>query len=118
MFSLTRRSRLAQSASFIAAIAALTPICGMAFAETSGHNRCAAYGSNYVAVSGGEGCVRLGGHIRADNPRPDGVAHATAEAPALLGAPAGFARALADGVSGVSQSFQGRPTPSAQLYRR
>ena len=29
-------------------------------------NRCARMGDNFVAVSGTDGCVRIGGHIRVD----------------------------------------------------
>jgi hypothetical protein len=72
---------------------------------------CAAYGSDYVATSGGERCVRIGGHVRAEMA-------AAAAPPSLIGAPAGFARAIADGVNNVSQSLQVRPGAPMPLYRR
>jgi hypothetical protein len=30
-------------------------------------NQCARYGSDYVAVAGSNGCVKIGGHVRVDN---------------------------------------------------
>ena len=33
-------------------------------AETPNH--CARYGADYVAVSGSNGCVKIGGHVRVD----------------------------------------------------
>jgi hypothetical protein len=30
-------------------------------------NHCARYGSDYVAVAGSNGCVKIGGHVRVDN---------------------------------------------------
>ncbi|MCC3246568.1 porin [Methylocystis sp. WRRC1] len=58
-------------------------------AETVSH--CARYGSDYVAVAGSNGCVRIGGHVRVDIARTpiapmgyaamqDGVHHAAARA--------------------------------------
>lgn len=56
-------------------------------AETA--NRCARYGADYVAVAGSNGCVKIGGHVRADISRgPTGGAM-------------GYA-ALADGVQPAS----------------
>jgi len=120
MVALTRKARAAQPSRSLAILGRLAPLgaalaaslCTAAAAETAGHNRCAAYGSDYAAVSGGEGCVRLGGHVRADN-----TVHA-AVAPSLLAVPAGFARAIADGVNNVSQSISAQPQPGAHLYRR
>lgn len=120
MVALSCKARAAQPSRSLAVLGTFAPIgaalavslCASAAAETAGRNRCAAYGSDYVAVSGGEGCVRLGGHVRADN-----TAHA-AVAPSLLAAPAGFARAIADGVNNVSQSISAQPQPGARLYRR
>jgi hypothetical protein len=63
-----------------------------------------------VAVAGGDGCVRIGGHVRA--------AMAHAETPSLLSAPAGFAAAISDGVRSVSQTFRIRPDADTALYRR
>jgi len=54
-------------------------------AKAEASNHCARYGSDYVAVAGSNGCVKVGGHVRADN---------IARAPA---APMGYA-SLADGV--------------------
>jgi type IV secretory pathway protease TraF len=56
-----------------------------ASAETASH--CARYGSDYVAVAGSDGCVRIGGHVRVDNAR----------APAVAAGAMGYA-ALPDGV--------------------
>jgi hypothetical protein len=52
-------------------------------------NQCARYGVDYVAVSGSNGCVKIGRHVRVDMPR----------APAA--APMGYA-ALGDGVQRTS----------------
>lgn len=54
-------------------------------AKAEASNHCARYGSDYVAVAGSNGCVKIGGHVRVDN---------IARAPA---APMGYA-SLADGV--------------------
>ncbi|HEY8162772.1 MAG TPA: hypothetical protein VIF34_10965 [Methylocystis sp.] len=43
-----------------------------ASAETS--NQCARYGADYVAVSGSNGCVKIGGHVRVDIARSPAAA--------------------------------------------
>jgi hypothetical protein len=58
-------------------------------------NRCAGLGGNFVAVAGARGCVRIGGHIRAEptHSKPD------------LGAyPTGFGAAF-DGVRPAAETF-------------
>jgi hypothetical protein len=51
-------------------VAPLGLAMGLAFsaapanAETPNH--CARYGSDYVAVAGSNGCVKIGGHVRVD----------------------------------------------------
>lgn len=60
------------------------PLCvvmaatGAANAETTAN--CARYGSDYVAVAGSNGCVRIGGHVRVNmaktNPAPDALGYA------------------------------------------
>ncbi len=47
----------------VAVIAATVSACP-ALAETPSH--CARYGADYVAVAGSNGCVKIGGHVRAD----------------------------------------------------
>jgi Porin subfamily len=104
-------SRAAASLS-LGAIAALA-FCAPVLAESPAaatRNGCAKFGTNYVAVAGAEGCVRIGGHVRAEMSHP--------EAPSLMGAPAGLASAVADGVRSVSQTFHIRPADDTQLYRR
>ena len=57
--------------------------------------------------------MRIGEHVRAE------MAHANASAPpSLLGAPAGLARALADGVKGVSETVEEPAAADPRLYRR
>jgi hypothetical protein len=76
-------------------------------------NHCAAHGPDYVEVAGGGRCVRIGGHVRGE------MAHAAESAPpSLMGAPGGFARAIADGMKGVSETVQSVPAPDSRLYRR
>jgi hypothetical protein len=92
---------------------AVAVVFGPARAESPAgaqHSGCAKFGADYVAVAGGDGCVRIGGHVRA--------ATTHAEAPSLLAAPAGFAAAISDGVSSVSQTFRIRPGADTALYRR
>ncbi len=50
---------LAVAAAVAASVSALP-----AMAETPSH--CARYGADYVAVAGSNGCVKIGGHVRAD----------------------------------------------------
>ncbi len=72
-------------------------------AETPNH--CARYGSDYVAVAGSNGCVKIGGHVRVDN---------IARAPA---APMGYA-ALADGVQRTSHLQPMAPFGLNDLFPR
>lgn len=52
----------------------LVALCAPSLAESpgEGRSRCARLGRDFAAVSGGEGCVRIGGHVHAENARPDG----------------------------------------------
>jgi hypothetical protein len=56
-------------------------LCAPSLAEGpgEGRGRCARLGGDFAAVSGGEGCVRIGGHVRAENARPDGPRHPAAD---------------------------------------
>jgi len=49
-------------------LAAFATFAAPAFADAPG-NRCARYGADFVAVSGSDGCVRLGGHVRVKLPQ-------------------------------------------------
>lgn len=63
-FRLPAHPRLSLACAFGAfAMLAVAP----ANAENVSH--CARYGSDYVAVAGSNGCVRIGGHVRVDIPR-------------------------------------------------
>ena len=97
----------------VAPIAALI-LCVSATAEPAAHNRCAAHGPDYVEAAGGERCVRIGGHVRAE------MAHASesAIAPSLIGVPGGLAHAVADGVNGVSETIRAPAAQDSRLYRR
>lgn len=72
--------------------------------DSLGQNRCAGLGGDFVAVSGARGCVRIGGHVRAEPAHakpdptayptgfgliPDGVRHASETFHVRAGAPAG-----------------------------
>ncbi|ARN82195.1 hypothetical protein B1812_15105 [Methylocystis bryophila] len=89
-------------------------LCASASAEpVAKSNHCAVRGPDYAPVAGGERCVRIGEHVRAD------MAHKTESAPApLMGNSGGLARAVADGVKGVSDSLDRPAAPDARLYRR
>ncbi len=89
-------------------------LCASALAEPAApRNRCAAHGPDYVEVAGGGRCVRIGEHVRGQ------TAHVTESAPpSLIGAPGGFARAIADGMKGVSETVPSVPAPESRLYRR
>ena len=89
-------------------------LCASALAEPAApRNRCAAHGPDYVEVTGGGRCVRIGGHVRAE------MAHATESAPpSLIGVPGGLARAISDGVKGASEAVQSPPAAESRLYRR
>jgi hypothetical protein len=91
-----------------------TLVCASASAEPAAtRSRCAAHGPDYVEVAGGERCVRIGEHVRAE------MAHAKESAPpSLIGASGGLARALADGVKGVSETVQAPAASDPRLYRR
>jgi len=83
-------SGLATVCAFGALIATTAVVPAMA--DSPSH--CARYGSDYVAVAGSSGCVRIAGHVRADIARApaapmnyaamqDGVQHASAHASSL-----------------------------------
>ncbi len=82
----------------IAAMLATAPV----HAEAT--NQCARYGADYVAVSGSNGCVKIGGHVRVD----------IARAPA---APMGYA-SLADGVQHTSHLQPMAPFGLNDLFPR
>lgn len=48
--------------------AAIILAAGVAAAPASAEasNHCSRYGADYVAVSGSNGCVKIGGHVRVD----------------------------------------------------
>ena len=57
--------------------------------------------------------MRIGEHVRAE------MAHAKESAPSpLIGASGGLARALADGVKGVSETMEAPTASDPRLYRR
>ncbi len=68
-------------------------------------NQCARYGSDYVAVAGSNGCVKIGGHVRVDN---------IARAPV---APMGYA-SVADGVQRTSHLQPMAPFGLIDLFPR
>jgi hypothetical protein len=76
-------------------------------------------GADFVAISGGQRCVRVGGHVRAEAPRTDVPGVATPRQ--ALPAPNGYAAALSDGLRPISDIFHiraGSASDSAALYRR
>ncbi len=115
----SRQTRACAGGGAFRALIGLGPIaalflCAPALADpVAARNPCASHGPDYVEVAGGGRCVRIGGRVRAE------TAHATeSAAPSLIGAPGGFAGAIADGVKGVSETIQGAPGPNSRLYRR
>jgi len=64
VFSKTASLGLLFAAMFCAAGNAESP-------SGDGRGRCARLGGDFVAVSGGEGCVRIGGHVRAEIARTE-----------------------------------------------
>jgi hypothetical protein len=91
-----------------------TLVCAPASAEPADtRGRCAAHGPDYVEVAGGERCVRIGEHVRAE------MAHAKESAPPpMIGASGGLARAIAEGVKGVSETVEAPAGSDSRLYRR
>jgi hypothetical protein len=55
-----------------AAVVLVASLSTPASAETV--NQCARYGADYVAVSGSNGCVKIGGHVRVDIARAPAAA--------------------------------------------
>jgi hypothetical protein len=100
-------------------VAALV-VCAPAHAEsptTATGDRCARLGADFVAISGAQRCVRVGGHVRAEAPRADIPRIA---APRQL-APNGYAAVVSDGLRPISDIFHipaGASAPGADLYRR
>ncbi len=101
---------------FLRLAAGLVALCGASGAlaegpETAAKRRCSGLGTDFVAVSGAGGCVRIGGHVRAETMR----AHA---------APSAFApqfSSAADGIRPASESFHVRgdaPIGGTEIYRR
>lgn len=89
----------------LAAAAAFAAVCvaAPARAETT-PNHCARYGADYVAVSGSNGCVKIGGHVRVDIPRQ-------------AGQPMGYA-SLSDGVQHASHLQPMAPFGLNDLFPR
>lgn len=85
------------------ALAASLSASSAARAETP--NQCARYGSDYVAVAGSNGCVKIGGHVRVDN---------IARAPV---APMGYA-SMTDGVRRASNLQPMAPFGLNDLFPR
>ena len=86
-------------------VAALV-ICAPARAESPSAatgDRCARLGADFVAISGAQRCVRVGGHVRAEAPRTD-VPRVAAPRQALP-APNGYAAAVPDGLRPISDIF-------------
>jgi hypothetical protein len=102
-------------------VAALV-ICAPAHAESPGAatgDRCARLGADFVAISGAQRCVRVGGHVRAEAPRTD-VPRVAAPRQALPG-PNGYAAAVPDGLRPISEIFHipaGSASGGSGLYRR
>jgi hypothetical protein len=95
--------------------------CAPAHAESPGAaagNRCARLGSDFVAISGAQGCVRLGGHVRAEAPRAE---IPRVFAPRQLASPGSYAAAGTDGVRPAAETFHiraGAAGDGSDLYRR
>lgn len=98
MFADFRPLALTGAVAFAASLSA-----SVARAETPNH--CARYGSDYVAVAGSNGCVKIGGHVRVDN---------IARAPAT---PMGYA-SLTDGVQRTSHLQPMAPFGLNDLFPR
>lgn len=79
--------------------------------DSLGQNRCARLGVNFVAVTDARGCVRIGGHVRAE------PVHAQPESTSY---PIGFG-ALSDGVRHASETFHvraGAPAGGTEIVPR
>jgi hypothetical protein len=101
-------------------VAALV-ICAPAHAESPNGatgDRCARLGADFVAISGAQRCVRVGGHVRAEAPRAD---IPRIVAPRQLDARSGYAAAGSDGLRPIADIFympMGAASDGAGLYRR
>ena len=102
-------------------VAALV-ICAPARAESpvaATDDRCARLGADFVAISGAQRCVRVGGHVRAEARRADVPSAAVPRQ--TLPAPNGYAAALSDGLRPISDIFHiraGSASDGSGLYRR
>ncbi|MGA8172978.1 MAG: hypothetical protein WB816_19405 [Methylocystis sp.] len=90
-------------------------VCAPAHAEGPAANRCSKLGADFVAISGAQGCVRLGGHVRAEAPRGE---IPRVVAPRQLASPGAYAAAGTDGLRPASETFRIHPAYGADLYRR
>jgi hypothetical protein len=101
---------------------AVLVICAPAHAESQGAaagDRCARLGADFVAISGAQRCVRVGGHVRAEAPHSD-VPRVAAPRQALP-APNGYAASVSDGLRPISDIFHfpaGSASDGSGLYRR
>lgn len=89
---------------FLKRLLGVVALATLAVAPVRAENvsQCARYGTDYVAVAGSNGCVRLGGHVRVAMPRTpvapmgyaemprDGMRHAAAHSSWLPMAPFGL----------------------------
>jgi hypothetical protein len=75
-------------------------------------------GADFVAISGAQRCVRVGGHVRAEAPRADVP---RVSAPRQILPPNGYAAALSDGLRPISDIFHiraGSTSDGSGFYRR
>jgi len=116
---LERETRCLFARAWLLGVAALVA-CAPAHAESpsaAAGGRCARLGPDFVAISGAQGCVRVGGHVRAEAPRTEVP---RLFAPRQLALPGGYATAGTDGVRPASENFHIRAGASngADLYQR
>lgn len=92
-------------------ILAIVALCTVAHAESplgAPRGSCSNLGRDFVSISGATGCVRIGGHVRAETAPP-------------RAAPLGYAAEPQDGARHASESFHvraGADSADATLYRR
>jgi len=94
--NLQGKSRLAIAAASLILVASGVTGALAEGPDAEARNRCAGLGGDFVAVSNAGGCVRIGGHVRAEKTHG-----ASPNYPIELGAPT-------DGVRHASESFHVR----------
>lgn len=94
-------------------------LCALsAGAHADAVNRCARYGADYAPVSGSNGCVRLGGHVRVDQMRDQARIEPGRPQQQTVPAPPPMSYVARDGFLSASARMAQQPLAPFELFRR